>query len=66
MAEDVEEGDVDDRLELPKELVSNPGSKDGGEVAEAGERVVDGGGLILSELELLLQVQRQDGLHTVV
>ena len=66
MAQDVQEGDVHDCLELPQELVRDPGSQDGCEVAEAGEGVVDGGGLVLREAQLLLQIQRQDGLHSIV
>ena len=47
VAEDVEEGDVDDRLELPQKLVSNPSSQDWCEVAETGECVIDCSGLVL-------------------
>ena len=66
MAEDVEEGDVNDRLELPQELVSDPGSQDWCEVTEAGECVIDCSGLVLREAQLFLQIQRQDGLHAIV
>ena len=66
VAEDVDEGDVDDRLELAPEDVGDHGPEDGGEVAEGGEGVVDDGGLVFGEVELLLQVQGQDGLHAVV
>ena len=66
MAEDVKEGDVDDRLELAQELVGDPCSEDGGEVAEHGEGVVDHGGRVLRQVQLLLQVEGEDGLHAVV
>ena len=66
VAQDVEEGNVDDRLELAQKLVSNPGAQDWCEVTEAGERVVDSRGLILGVSQLFLQIQRQDGLHPIV
>ena len=66
VAQDVEEGDVNDRLELPQELVSDPGSQDRCEVTEAGECVIDCSGLVLREAQLFLQIQRQDGLHAIV
>ena len=66
MTQDVEEGDVDDRLELPQKLVSNPGSQDWCEVTETGECVIDCSGLVLREAQLFLQIQRQDGLHAIV
>ena len=66
MAQHVDDGDVHDRLELAQELVGNHGPEDGGEVAEHGKGVVDDGGLVLCKVELLLQVQGQDGLHAVV
>ena len=66
MAQDVEEGDVNDRLELPQKLVSNPSSQDWCEVTETGECVIDCSGLVLRVSELFLQIQRQDGLHAIV
>ena len=66
MAENIEDGDVDNGLELSQELVSNHGTKYGCEVAKHGEGVVDDRGLVLSEVQLLLQVDGQDGLHAVV
>ena len=66
MAENIDDGDVDDGLELSKELVSNHGTKDGSEIAEHREGVVDDGGLVLIEVQLLLQVDGEDGLHAVV
>ena len=66
MAENIDDGDVDNGLELSKELVSNHGTKDGSEIAEHREGVVDDGGLVLGEVKLLLQVDGEDGLHAVV
>ena len=66
MTQDVEEGDVNDRLELPQKLVSNPSSQDWCEVTETGECVVDCSGLVLRVAQLFLQIQRQDGLHAIV
>ena len=66
VAQDVEEGNVDDRLELAQQSVGQDGSEDGGEVAEHGEGVVDHGGRVLRQVQLLLQVEGEDGLHAVV
>ena len=66
MTKDIDDRDVDDRLELAQKLVSNPGAQDWCEVTEAGERVVDSRGLILGVSQLFLQIQRQDGLHPIV
>ena len=66
MAQDVEEGDVNDRLELPQKLVSNPSSQDWCEVTETGECVIDCRGLVLRVSQLFLQIQRQDGLHAII
>ena len=66
MSEHVDDGDVDDGLELAEELVSNEGAKDGSEVAERGKCVVDDGGLVLGVVELLGEVDAEDGLHAVV
>ena len=66
MAKNIEDGDVDNGLELSQELVSNHGTKYGSEVAKHGEGVVDDRGLVLSEVQLLLQVDGKDGLHTIV
>ena len=66
VTQDVEEGDVNDRLELPQKLVGNPSSQDWCEVAETGECVIDCRGLVLRVSQLFLQIQRQDGLHAVV
>ena len=41
MTEDVDDGDIDDRLELAEEHVGDHGPKDGCEVTEHGEGVVD-------------------------
>ena len=66
MTEDVDDGDVDDRLELAEEHVGDHGPKDGCEVTEHGEGVVDHGGRVLRQVQLLLQVEGEDGLHAVV
>ena len=66
MAEDVDDRDVDNRLELAQQGVGQDGSEDGGEVAEHGEGVVDHGGSVLRQVQLLLQVEGEDGLHAVV
>ena len=66
VTQDVEEGDVNDRLELSQKLVSNPSSQDWCEVAETGECVIDCCGLVLRVSQLFLQIQRQDGLHPIV
>ena len=54
MTKNIDDRDVDNGLELPEQLVGNHGTKDGGEVAEHGEGVVDDGGLVLAEVQLLL------------
>ena len=61
MAQDVDEGDVDDCLELAEELVRDPGAQDRGEVAEGGEGVVDGRGFVLehSNCELVQKPVRR-------
>ena len=66
MAEHVYDRDVDNGLELAQQGVGKDGAKDGGEVAEHGEGVVDHGGRVLSQVQLLLQVEGEDGLHAVV
>ena len=66
MAEHVNDRDVDNRLELAQQGVRKDGAKDGGEVAEHGEGVVDHGGRVLSQVQLLLQVEGEDGLHSIV
>ena len=54
MAEHVDDGDVDNGLELAKQCVRQDGSKDGGEVTEHGKGVVDDGGQVLGQMKLLL------------
>ena len=66
VAEDVDDRDVDNRLELAQQCVGQDGPEDGGEVAEHGEGVVDHGGRVLRQVQLLLQVEGEDGLHAVV
>ena len=66
VAEYVDDRDVDNRLELAQQGVRKDGAKDGGEVAEHGEGVVDHGGRVLRQVQLLLQVEGEDGLHAVV
>ena len=66
MAEHINDRDVDNGLELAQQGVGQDGSKDGGEVAEHGEGVVDDGGRVLGQVQLLLQVEGEDGLHAVV
>ena len=66
VAENVNDRDVDNRLELAQQGVRKDGAKDGGEVAEHGEGVVDHGGRVLRQVQLLLQVEGEDGLHAVV
>ena len=48
-------------LEFSKELICDHGPEDGGEVAEEGEGVVDDGGRVLGEVQLVLDVDREDG-----
>ena len=55
---------MEDGFELAQELIRQPGAQDRGEQRQAGEGMVDGGGSVLRELQLLLQVQRQDGVHS--
>ena len=66
MTKDIDDRDVDDRLELAQQSVGQDGSEDGGEVAEHGEGVVDHGGRVLRQVQLLLQIEGEDGLHPVV
>ena len=66
MTKNIDDRDVDNGLELPEQLVGNHGTKDGGEVAEHGEGVVDDGGLVLAEVQLLLQIDGEDGFHSIV
>ena len=66
MTKDIDDRDVDDRLELAQQGVGKDGAKDGGEVAEHGEGVVDHGGRVLRQVQLLLQIEGEDGLHPVV
>ena len=66
MTKNIDHRDVDNCLELPEKLVGNHGTEDGGEVAEHGEGVVDHGGRVLRQVQLLLQVEGEDGLHAVV
>ena len=66
VAEDVDDRDVDDRLELAQQGVGQDGPEDGGEVAEHGEGVVDHGGRVLRQVQLLLQIEGEDGLHPIV
>ena len=66
MAEHVNDRDVDNCLELAQQGVGKDGAKDGGEVAEHGEGVVDHGGRVLRQVQLLLQIEGEDGLHPVV
>ena len=41
MTKNIDHGDVDNCFESSQELISNHGTKDGGEVAEHGKGVVD-------------------------
>ena len=66
MTENIDHGDVNNGFELSNELVSNHSTKDRCEVAQHCKGVVDDGGLVLSEVELLMQVYAKDGFHTVV
>ena len=66
MAEYIDDRDVDNGLELAQQGVCKDGAEDGGEVAEHGEGVVDHGGRVLRQMQLLLQVEGEDGLHAVV
>ena len=66
VAEYINDRDVDDCLELAQQGVCKDGAKDGGEVAEHGEGVVDHGGCVFCQVQLLLQVEGEDGLHAVV
>ena len=62
MTEDVDDRDVDDGLELSKEGVGEDGAKDGSEVAEHGEYMVDDGGKVFVQFQFLLEVDGEDGL----
>ena len=66
VTEYVDDRDVDNRLELAQQGVRKDGAKDGGEVAEHGEGVVDHGGRVFRQVQLLLQIEGEDGLHPVV
>ena len=66
MTQYVDDGDGDDCLEFTKELISNHGTKNRAEVAEHGEGVVDGGSAVLGEVELLVEIDAEDGLHAIV
>ena len=50
-----------DSLELSKVLVSNQGSKDGREIAEEWEGMVDDGGVIVVEVKLWREVDDKNG-----
>ncbi len=52
-------------LEFSEVLISKQGSKDGGEVAEEWEGVIDDGRIILVEVELRLEVDHQDGWNRI-
>ena len=56
MSKNIEQRDVDDGLELPQELVRDPSSQYRCEVAERGEGVVDGCGLILNNIHVAMQI----------
>ena len=66
MAQHVDDGDGDDCPELPQELVCDHSTEDRTEVAEHGEGVVDGGSAVLGEVELLVEIDAEDGLHAIV
>ena len=66
MSQYVDDGDGDNCLELPEELVSNHCAENWAEVAQHGEGVVDGGGTVLGEVELLVEINTEDSLHPVV
>ena len=55
MSKDVEQGDVDDCLELSEKLVRDPCSKNGCKVAKARECMVDGCGLVLTIFECCIK-----------
>ena len=66
VAENVDEGNVYDSLELAKQLVGDHGSEERHEVAEHGEGVVDDGAAVLREVELLVEVNTKNRLHPIV
>ena len=47
-------------------LICKHGTKDGGDVAEAGEGMVDFGRQVFTEVQLLLEVQHENGFHAIV
>ena len=66
VAKDIDDWDVDNSFELSEKLVCNHGPKHGTEVAEHGEGVVDGGAAVMVKVELLVDVNTQDGFHAIV
>ena len=63
MAEHIDDGDVDNCLVFTKKSVRQDGSKDGSEVTEHGEGVVDYCGQVLCQSKFLFQVDRKDRLN---
>ena len=47
-------------------LVCQHGTKDGEEVAEAREGMVDFSRYVFTEVQLLLEIQHEDGLHAII
>ena len=66
MSQDVDDGDRDNCLELSQELVGNHRAKNRTEVAQHGEGVIYRGGAVLGEVQFLVEINTEDGLHPVV
>jgi hypothetical protein len=60
LSECIEDGDVEDGPVLAHEGVGEDGAKDGGEVADGGEGVVEDGGHVFVEVQHLVEEQRED------
>ena len=66
MSQDVDDGNRDDRLELSQELVGYHRAKNWTEVAQHGEGVIYRGGAVFGEVQFLVEINTEDGLHPIV
>ena len=61
VAENVDDGNPEDGFKLAPQLIGQHGAEKRAKVAKEGKRVVDHRGRVLAEVQLVLDVNGQDG-----